>query len=220
MDRISVKRVAIVFFVANVIAIAASAFSGYQLGNVAFRFEERQAITYFSSNQLGATALLAWLIYVLRTRLLRGEGGVRGTAFFWAISAVGFLYLMSDESFQFHEGMDTSVFRMFGHRENPLLDGVSTALYGIGAAAVCYYYRAEITRYRSTFALFSLGGVFLALTSALDIGEESKMQIAVEESFKLLGVTSFLLGHLAAFLETVRDIQSDLPAPSRAEQHP
>lgn len=211
MDKTSINRIAIVFFIVNVVAIIGSAISGYHQGNIAFRFEEKQAITYFSSNQLGATALLAWLIYVLRRTLFR-DRAARGLPLFWMISAVGFLYLTIDESFQLHEGMDTSVFRMFGHRENPMLDGVPTALYGIAAAAVCYYFRGEIVRYRSTLVLFGLGGFFLAVTSALNIGTESKVQIVMEESAKLLGVVSFLLGHLATFLGTVQDIQHAPPA--------
>jgi hypothetical protein len=210
MDRIAIKKLVVLFFIANMIAIGSCVISGYLRGNIAFRFEEKQAITFFSSNQLAATSLLAWLIYVLRTRLLRRGQATRDTPRFWVISAMGFFYLMLDESFQFHEGMDTSLFRMFGHNENPMLDGVVTALYGLAAAAVCYYHRAEILRYRSTLALFCLGGFFLAVTSVLDIGEETKAQIVVEESMKLLGVTSFLLGHFAAFLGTLRDIQSDL----------
>ena len=211
MDRILIKKLVVVFFITNLIAIDGCVISSHLRGNVAFRFEEKQAITFFSSNQLAATSLLAWLIYVLRTRLLRGGQATRGTPMFWVISAVGFFYLMSDENFQFHEGMDNSLFRMFGHNENPMLDGVVTALYGLAAAAVCYYYRAEILRYRSTLALFCLGGFFLAVTSVLDIGEATKAQIVVEESTKLLGVTSFLLGHFAAFLGTLQDIQNNLP---------
>jgi hypothetical protein len=218
MDRISIKKLVVVFFITNLIAIGSCVISGYLRGNVALRFEEKQAITFFSSNQLGATSLLAWLIYVLRTRLLRGGRAARETPVFWVISAMGFFYLMADESFQFHEGVDTSLFRMFGHNENLMLDGVVTALYGLAAAAVCYYHRAEILRYRNTLALFCLGGFFLSVTSVLDIGEETKAQIVIEESTKLLGVTSFLLGHFAAFLGTLRDIQNDLPTSFHAEQ--
>lgn len=218
MDEPSAKRLAVVFFIVNLIAIGSSVISGYSLGNVALRFEEKQAITFFSSNQLGATSLLAWLIYVLRTRLLRGGRAARGTPAFWLISALGFFYLMIDESFQIHEGMDTGLFRMFGHHENVMLDGVATAFYGVAAAAVCYYHRTEILRYRSTLAFFCLGGFFLAVTSVLNIGETTKAKIVVEESMKLLGVVSFLVGHFAAFLCTLRDIQSDMPTSFRAEQ--
>ena len=118
---------------------------------------------------------------------------------FWLISAAGFLYLTLDESFQFHEGMDTGVLRLFGYVENPRLDGLATGLYGLVAAAVCYYYRREILAHRETLVFFCLGGLFLAATSALNIGDAPKWQIVIEETCKVMGVVSFLLGHLAAF---------------------
>lgn len=206
-SKILTKNLALVFFLVNLVAIGASTFSGYQLGNLASRFEERQAITFFSSNQLGATSVLAWIIYLLRKKLIANDRAYNRRAQFWVISALGFFYLMLDESFQIHEGMDNNVFRLFGHYENPRLDGVSTGLYGVAAAAVCYYYRAEVLRYRSAFAFFCLGGVFLVATSALDIGKEGPVHIVFEESCKLLGVASFLVAHFAAFFGTLEDIQ-------------
>lgn len=208
------RNLAFVLFLVNLVAIAASIFSGYQRGDLAYRFGERQAITYFSSNQLGVTSLLAWIVYLLRKKLIANDQPYDRRVLFWLISAVGFLYLMLDESFQIHEGMDDSVFRLFGHHENPGLDGVSTGLYGVAAAAVCYYFRAEILRYRSALVLFCLGGVFLAVTSALDIGKEGPVHIVFEESSKLLGVASFLVAHFAVFFGTLEDIQKSLVTPN------
>jgi hypothetical protein len=213
----SINRIAIALVLANLIAIAASALDGHHRGNVAYRFEERQAITLLSATQLAATSLLAALVYVLRTRLLRARSGLRGTAAFWVISAAGFLYLMLDEGFQIHEGMDTGIFRLFGSKHDPMIDGAATALYGVAAAAVIYFYRPEIMRYRETIVFFGLGGAFLALTSVLNLGEQSQAQIAVEESAKLLGVAFFLLGHLAAFFGAVRDVETQLAAPIRSD---
>jgi hypothetical protein len=201
------RNLALVFFLVNIIAIGAAAFNGYQLGNLAFRFGERQAITYFSSNQLGATSLLAWIIYLLRKKLIAKDRADNRIVLFWAICALGFFFLMLDESFEIHEGMDNSVFRLFGHKENPRLDGVTTGLYGVAAAAVCYYFRTEVLRYRSALVFFILGGVFLAATSGLDIGKEGPVHIVFEEATKLLGVTSFLVAHFAAFFGTLEDIQ-------------
>ncbi len=46
-------KLALAFFLVNLVAISASAISGYRLGNVAYRFEEKQTMTYFSSNAKG-----------------------------------------------------------------------------------------------------------------------------------------------------------------------
>ena len=87
---------------------------------------------------------------------------------------------------------------------------MATGLYGVAAAAVRYYYRVEISRHRSTLGFFCLGGVFLVATSVLNIGEAGPVQIVIEESSKLLGVVSFLMGHFAAFAGALEDIQKSL----------
>jgi hypothetical protein len=89
---------------------------------------------------------------------------------FWALSAGGFLYLMLDESFQFHEGMDSGVARLFGVTTDPKLDGAATLAYGVAVAAFCYWFRSEIFRYRQTVWLFAVGGFFLVVTSLLNAG--------------------------------------------------
>jgi hypothetical protein len=207
-------KTATAFFVLNVAAIVAAIVSGYSMDAITHRFEERQAITFISSNQLGATAMVSWVVYLLGRALRRDPSDVRDASF-WAISSVGFLYLTLDETFQFHEGMDTSFLRLFGIEVDPMLDGVPTAIYGIVAAVICYRYRHEITRHSGTLAFFLLGGVFLALTSVLNMGMATSVQIVAEESAKLLGVVSFLLGHLAALAGEIRQVRSST-LPQRA----
>ena len=85
------------------------------------------------------------------------------------------------------------------------VDGVPTALYGVAAAVLCWRFRSEILRYRATLPFFVVGGFFLGATSLLNVGEASSVQIVVEESAKLLGVVSFLLGHLAALAGVIRE---------------
>src|SRR5690606_5716973 len=197
VDRNWITKTALVFFTVNVLAIIAAVVSGYRMDALTHRFEERQAITFISSNQLGATAMVAWIIYMLGRALRQDRASVRDSRF-WAISAAGFLYLTLDESFQFHEGMDTSLVRLFGSQADPMLDGVPTAISGIVAALLCYRYRHEIVRRPGTLPFFLLGGAFLAVTSLLNMGMATSVQIVAEESAKLLGVVSFLMGHLAA----------------------
>lgn len=197
-------RVATVFFLANLVAIVAAIMSGVADGNPAHRFEEKEAITILSAIQLAATALAAWMVHRLRRHgsTTRREGR---DAVFWGLSAAGFLFLMLDEVFQFHEGLDTAIVRLWGGSGDPMLDGVATAIYGVIAAAVTYRYRREILRYPATLRLFVLGGFFLAATSLLNIGEATATGIVIEESAKLMGVVSFLLGFLAAFDGALRE---------------
>jgi hypothetical protein len=65
-------------------------------------------------------------------------------------------------------------------------------------------------RYRQAVRLFAAGGTFLVVTSLLDTGEATQPKIVLEESAKLLGVVSFLLGHLAAFAGVVSEILLEL----------
>jgi hypothetical protein len=204
------RRVALIFYTINLIAIVVAAADGVARREPALRFQERQTITYLSSNQLAATALLAWSVFLLRDRLRRRDAARDQAHWFWAVSAVGFFYLMLDETFQFHEGMDRSVARVFGKMEDPKLDGVSTLAYGVAAATLCYWFRSEIFRYRQTVWFFAAGGVFLVVTSFLDTGEATQPKIVLEESAKLLGVVSFLLGHLAAFAGVVSELRLEL----------
>jgi hypothetical protein len=204
------RRVALTLYTINLIAIVVAAADGVAKGEPALRFQERQAITYLSSNQLAATALLGWILFLLRDRLRRGDAARDPARWFWAVSAVGFFYLMLDESFQLHEGMDSGVARFFGVKEDPKLDGASTLAYGAAAAGLCYWFRSEIFRYRQTVRLFAAGGVFLVVTSLLNAGEATQPKIVLEESAKLLGVVSFFLGHLAAFARVVSEIRLDL----------
>lgn len=220
-------RLAVTLYTVNGIAIVAAIASGYRKGDIAMRFQERQTMTYFSSNQLAMTALLAAAIYLVRRHVLGRD--VRSTAF-WLLCSLGFFYLMLDESFQFHEGMDSRVIELVAPgAKNPRVDGLSTAVYGIGALAVCWFFREDVLRYRQTFLYFCVGGVFLALTSALNIGDAPPWRVVAEEACKVLGVCSFFLGFFAAFLGTLSEargrVETSVPSPAAhpaatVEPHP
>jgi len=197
----------------NLAAIGAGILSGYRKGNLALRFEEKQSITFFSSNQLAMTALLGVVIYLLRRRVI---GGQPASVRFWLVSAAAFFYLMLDESFQFHEGMDSRLLELLvPDARNPRLDGLSTALYGVGAFAVCWLFRAELTRSTAALAFFGIGGVFLAATSALNFGNAPPWRVVLEESCKLLGVASFFLAYVTAFLGSLAEVGRRAAGPGR-----
>jgi hypothetical protein len=206
---ISPTTLAVLVYVVNLAAIVAGILSGIEKGNLALRFEEKQSITFLSSNQLAVTSLLGWLTYLLLRRALAPQ---RASVLFWALSAAGFFYLMLDESFQFHEGMDSRVLELVDRgAKNPRLDGLSTAVYGLGALGVCWLFRAEITRFPAAFVFFCVGGAFLVATSALNFGDAAAWRVVLEESCKLLGVASFFLAHLVAFLGSLAEVERRAP---------
>src|SRR5262245_23127940 len=113
----SPKVLAVVFYVVNVVAIVASIVSGYRKGDVSMRFQEKQSITFLSANQLAMTAVFAAAVYLVRRHV---SGSQSRSVLFWLLSSIGFLFLMLDEGFQFHEGMDSRVFEVFAVGEkNP-----------------------------------------------------------------------------------------------------
>jgi hypothetical protein len=206
---ISPATLAALVYAVNLAAIVAGVASGHRRGDLALRFEEKQSITFLSSNQLALTALLGWVVYLLRRRALAPQPGSVG---FWLLSAAGFFYLMLDESFQFHEGMDSRVLELVDpDAKNPRLDGLSTAVYGLGALVVCWLFRAEITRFPAAFVFFCVGGAFLLATSALNFGDAAAWRVVLEESSKLLGVASFLLAHIVAFLGSLAEVEQRTP---------
>jgi hypothetical protein len=202
---ISPATLAVFVYPVNLVAIAAGISSGYREGNLALRFEEKQSITFFSSNQLAMTALLGVVVYLLRRRALGAEPR---SARFWLLSAAAFFYLMLDESFQFHEGMDSFVLELVvPDAKNPRVDGISTGLYGLGALVACWLFRDEITRFRQALPFLCAGGVFLAVTSAVNFGNAAPWRVVLEESSKLLGVASFFLAYVIAFLGSLAEVE-------------
>jgi hypothetical protein len=207
---VSPKWIAAVVYVVNVAAIVSAVASGHRKGDLAIRFQEKQSITFLSANQLAMTAVVAAAIYLLRRHVLERR---TGPTLFWLLSSAAFLFLMLDEGFQFHEGIDSRLFELAGAGdENPRIDGLSTALYGVGAFAVCWLFRTEILRFPATVRFFAVGGVFLAATSALNFGDAPAWQVVLEESCKLLGVCSFLLGFVAAALGTLAETRDRIDA--------
>jgi hypothetical protein len=213
-SRISSTVLAALVYGVNIAAIAAGISSGYRKGDLALRFQEKQSITFFSSNQLAMTALLGLVIYLLRRHVL---GRQPASVWFWLLSAAGFFYLMLDESFQFHEGMDSRVLELVDpDAKNPRLDGLSTAFYGLVAFVVCWIFRAEVARFTGALVFFGMGGLFLAATSAANFGHAAPWRVVLEESCKLLGVASFLLAYVTAFLHSMAEVESRA-APSTAD---
>jgi len=217
---VSPTWIAVVFYTVNVVAIVSGIASGYRKGDIAMRFQEKQSITFFSSNQLAMTALLGAAIYLLRRH---GLGRSVRASIFWLVTGAAFFFLMLDESFQFHEGIDSRLFEAVGAggKKNPRIDGLSTALYGLAAFAVCWTFRADILRFQPTFHFFCAGAVFLAVTSALNFGDAPPWRVVTEEASKLLGVCSFLVGHIAAFLGTLSEVRDrvgpGIAAPAQGE---
>ncbi|MCF7916729.1 MAG: hypothetical protein K9L61_03035 [Candidatus Omnitrophica bacterium] len=81
------------------------------------------------------------------------------------------------------------------------LDNLVIASFGIIALILCLYFRKVIFNNKIMLPFFAIGGFGLAGTVIFHSFERINIYYeVVEESFKLVGVTSFFSAYLLAFL--------------------
>ncbi|MCM8769628.1 MAG: hypothetical protein NC911_08185 [Candidatus Omnitrophica bacterium] len=190
---------ALIFF--NFILIFNCVRDGIRLGYPAFRFEENQVVTFLSALLLGLTGWSSLINY----RLLHSSQTGRK---FWLFSFFGFLYLCLDEYFMAHEGIDDLVASLFRRETTHLeMDGITIAGFGLLALLVCWFFRKEIFRDRSFLFFLAVGGICLAGTIFFDLFKQLGVWgIVVEESFKIVGVSSFFSGYSLALFSTITQV--------------
>jgi hypothetical protein len=105
-----------------------------------------------------------------------------------------------------HEGIDEWVGSWFGKNIKEMnLDNLVIAFFGIIALIFCIYFRKVVLKNKIMIPFFILGGLGLTGTVIFHSFERINVYYEVaEESFKLVGVTSFFSAYLLAFL-TFRD---------------
>jgi hypothetical protein len=198
--KIIITLIALVII--NFAIIFASIKDGQAGNDPMYRFQERQAVTFISALTLGLTSLTALFIYLLKKKIqpLQEKTG------FWLFSAIGFFYLCIDEYFMAHEGIDEWVGSWFGKNIKEMnLDNLVIAFFGIIALIFCIYFRKVVLKNKIMIPFFILGGLGLTGTVIFHSFERINVYYEVaEESFKLVGVTSFFSAYLLAFL-TFRD---------------
>ncbi|MCF7879093.1 MAG: hypothetical protein K9L95_06490 [Candidatus Omnitrophica bacterium] len=201
MQKINRKKIIITFLfliVINFAIIFSSIKSGQADSDPMYRFRERQAVTFLSALTLGLTGLTALFTYLLKkkTKPLQEKDG------FWLFSAIGFFYLCLDEYFMAHEGIDEWVGSWFGKNIKAMnLDNLVIAFFGIIAFSLCLYFRKVIFKNKIMLPFLAIGGLGLIGTVIFHSFEKINVYYEVaEESFKLVGVTSFFAAYLISFL--------------------
>lgn len=204
MNRREKKRLILgfaflVFF--NSILIASSVASGIGKGDMMLRFHEKETVTFFSALFLGLTAWTSLFIYFLKKK-----AGLKSERYaFWLLSAIGFIFLCLDEYFMAHEGIDDWVGSWFMRSAPHLnLDNLVIAFYGLAAVGVCYYFRRAILSHPVMWPCLGFGVFCLAGTVVFHGLETRHIAYEVtEESFKIVGVTSFLLAYFQVLLTSL-----------------
>ena len=194
----------------NCLAVLGAIIAGLHKEPVSFYFREREIITFLSALQMGMASLVSFLIFNLHYR--RGNDNSK---WFWLLCSFGFLWLMADEWFMIHEGIDDGLLAAFGLHptgKHFLWDWLVIAAYGVGALYLCLRFHHEIRRTSRRFALICSAAVFYLATTFIDALGGGAVHMIIEESLKLISVNLFFLFFLTAFYESLRELIVPAPA--------
>jgi len=201
------RRVFLAWPLVNWAAIIGAVSAGLHRGQATFYFKEHEFITFISALQLGFAAMTAWSVYIVQ----RGAG--RGTGRrFWALCSFAFFWLMCDEWFMIHEGIDDGILGAMGYTpagRHFLYDWLVIAGYGVGALLVSIRYYREVLCTRRRAGLFVAAAAFFLAQTVVDAWSGGAWLMVMEEGFKLISICLFFLFFLAAFYDSVESVTGD-----------
>jgi hypothetical protein len=182
---------------ATVLSIAVMVWLGIAWHGMPSRyFREHQAGTYYSGLLLLGTSGLAWGA--------ARRAGMASSRRFWAVAALGFVFLALDDVLRIHEETDRLFHRLVGwdpdHWLTDHLDDAIVALYGMVAATWAYRYRAGLLHLRRTNVCLAAGFALFVGMTVLDV---LGTWPTVEDSLKLLAEAAIITGVFAAFRDPV-----------------
>lgn len=155
---------------------------------------------------------------------------------FWLIVAAAFVFLAIDELARVHEGFDKRFHELILHQKpthiTTRIDDVLIGLYGVGALAVCWRYRAEVLRVPATARILGVALVLLFIDVVIDLLDHDDVlklfahsyrslqrlggwATVVEESVKVLAGSLFCLAFYVAWRTTAEE--PELPPPPPVE---
>ena len=116
--------------------------------------KEASYITWVSFLQLLIISNLSWQTFKLK----------KNRSLLWAIIAVGFLFLATDEVIRIHENLDHIIHRIFHMKETAIsdrLDDAIVGIYGLIGIWVLYFYREELSKYKKILPLIVISLIFV-----------------------------------------------------------
>ena len=165
----TIRWAIILVLLSNLLAVCAAVI--INIYNGANHFQEGGFITILSIIQLLAISFLSFKIFLARD-VTRGRSLLKRPSALWAIIALGFLFLATDDYCRIHENVDHLIHYAFNLQETGFtdrIDDILVGLYGLAGIRVLIAYREELINYRETFKFFIIGFVFLFSMVALDI---------------------------------------------------
>lgn len=198
----------------NFVGILLAIEMGLPFDDVAFFFQERETVTFFSALQLAIVSMLSLFVYLIKKLLNRENARSLKMARIWLISFLVFAFATADEYLMAHEGIDGEIASFFfGVTKNLHLDGITLGLYGVLALFLFFKFKKEILKYKDAVFLFCVCGFFFLISICLDIGSTYQFRIVLEESFKLMAVGFLLSGYVSIFLEVMQDLTARVHTP-------
>jgi hypothetical protein len=187
------RRAMLLIVVLEAMFCAAVARAGGNRPNL--HFIEGGIVTWVDAFQILLLSIFAVAVY----RARRTENDSFGAAF-WLVVAAGAVYLMLDESFEFHEQIGQFLQQRRLPRP-PLVNGwgdVVLIAYALPVLLVCWLFRREIVADPEILRYLLLGAGVLILSQLIDTfgvhqGRERFWWSVAEESTKLIGF-GILLG--------------------------
>ncbi len=154
----------------NLSLVVAAAIFGAAHGDLSVLFREEALMTWWSTVQMIAIAIVAGLIFRKRSPKPFTWGHPSNL---WLIISIGFVFLAADEILTLHEIFDEIIHSVLNWEETSLSDRLDDALvggYAAIAACLLYRYRQELKRYAfllpSLFLSFLLIGLMISLDAA------------------------------------------------------
>lgn len=200
MNRCLKLNIAVLLF--NAVLLTNCIISGLRKQDMFYYFGEEKSVTFFSALFLGAIFFICLFIRYAK----RLESKAKPLVDFWLLSAVGFFYLMLDEFFMIHEGMDHVILLSLGFNARAYnFDGYILGTFGLIGLYIWYRSRHEIALHKDFIILAGFAFACFAGMIFCDVMDRSSTIFKVtEESFKLVGVSYFLAAYSCVLMDYLK----------------
>ena len=129
-------------------------------------------LTKLSGAQLLAISVITFAIFRIRNREIEKVFSLKNPRIVWALISAGFLFLMADELFKIHEGIDAIIQSTFNLKQSGVTDRINDLLvvaYALIGIGVIWIYRREFLVMKRSLAFMASGFGMLLVMVALDM---------------------------------------------------
>jgi len=183
-------------FILDFVLLVGAIIHGSLTTDALYHFREYRLITFLSSFQLIAVAVIAWFVYETESNRTDSPSSHSG-AFIWVLVAVGFVFLAFDEVMKIHEAIDFTIHRVLKMQESAITDRIDDVIvlaYAIVGLVFVYRSRASLQPYLKAVKPILIYGVIVTLMMvAADITTNRRDIISDKTIFMALSVAEEVL---------------------------